>query len=35
MIIDHYGVMGVEPSPAALQRAIGVALAVAGIVVRL
>jgi transporter family-2 protein len=33
MIIDHYGLMGMEPSPATLQRTFGVVLVVAGVVV--
>ena len=33
MIIDHYGMMGMERSPATLQRAIGVALVVGGVAV--
>jgi transporter family-2 protein len=33
MIIDHYGLMGMEKSPASLQRVIGVALVVGGVVV--
>ena len=33
MIIDHYGLMGMEQSPATLQRAIGAALVVGGVVV--
>jgi len=33
MIIDHYGLMGMEKSPATLQRLIGVALVVGGVAV--
>jgi transporter family-2 protein len=33
MVIDHYGLMGMEQSPVTLQRAIGVALVVAGVAV--
>jgi transporter family-2 protein len=33
MIIDHYGLMGMEKSPATLQRVIGVVLVVAGVAV--
>jgi hypothetical protein len=33
MIIDHYGLMGMEKNPVTLQRAIGVALVVGGVVV--
>ena len=33
MIIDHYGLMGMEKSPATLQRVIGVALVVGGVAV--
>jgi bacterial/archaeal transporter family-2 protein len=30
MVIDHYGLMGMERNPAKLQRVIGVALVAAG-----
>jgi transporter family-2 protein len=33
MIIDHYGLMGMEKSPATLQRVIGVLLVVGGVAV--
>jgi transporter family-2 protein len=33
MIIDHYGLMGMEKSPATLQRVIGVVLVVGGVAV--
>ena len=33
MIIDHYGLMGMEKSPATLPRAIGVALVMGGVTV--
>jgi transporter family-2 protein len=33
MIIDHFGLMGMERSPATLQRVIGVGLVAAGVVV--
>src|SRR5262249_24970735 len=33
MIIDHYGLMGMEKNPATLQRAIGVAFVVGGVAV--
>jgi transporter family-2 protein len=33
LIIDHYGLMGMEKSPATLQRMIGVLLVVAGVAV--
>ena len=33
MIIDHYGLMGMEKSPATFQRMLGVALVAAGVVV--
>jgi transporter family-2 protein len=33
MLIDHYGLMGMEKSPATLQRVIGVALVVGGVAV--
>jgi transporter family-2 protein len=33
MVIDHYGLMGMEKSPATLLRAIGVALVVCGVAV--
>jgi transporter family-2 protein len=32
MVIDHYGLMGMEKNPATLQRALGVALVVGGVV---
>src|SRR5262249_56466298 len=33
MIIDHYGLMGMEKNPVTLQRALGVALVVGGVAV--
>ena len=33
MIIDHYGLMGMERSPATLQRVLGVVLIVGGVAV--
>jgi transporter family-2 protein len=33
MVIDHYGLMGMEKNPATLPRAIGVALVVSGVAV--
>jgi len=33
MVIDHFGLLGMERSPATLQRVIGVALVAAGVVV--
>jgi bacterial/archaeal transporter family-2 protein len=33
MIIDHYGLMGIEKSPVTLQRVIGLALVAVGVVV--